>query len=260
MIELELRQREICDFFNELPTSTFQVNVLAKSAAGMGSSPQQVISVFTANYEKIPEPFLLSKSKFFHDCLFSLLSGQTLLLATEKVEWGKSMADRFSVISPFQEPFSVACLASPRPLDRAKFSIVVCRPGTQVEGTGFAVLNIETGTFIGFNCPVDSAVREVAQYPGDIENTTVISGVNNVKRIYARFQVKMAEARGRPLHTEEDMLKMLRAWRFAPSDIPLFRFWMVRAASSQVPRPVLLDWHIQRPPGLKHLGEWAKVG
>jgi hypothetical protein len=170
------------------------------------------------------------------------------------------MAQRFSVSSPFKEPFSIACLENPRPLDCEKFAIVVCRPGTQVEGTGFSVLNIETGTFAGFNCPTDSAVREVAQYPGDIENTTVISGVNNVKRIYARFQIKTAEARGRPLHTEEDMLKILKSWKFAPSDIPLFRYWMACAASSQAPRLVLLDWHMPKPPGLKHLGELAKVG
>jgi hypothetical protein len=246
MIELKIRQPEISLFLESLPTSIFQANVLARSAAGLGNSPQKMIAVLTASYDKVPEQFLLFKSPFFHHCVFALLAGQTLVIAAEQREdYARSMAQRLSVVCPFDDPFPVLQRDDRTALDCMKYAIVVCaRP--RIEGSGVSVLNVDAASFTGLTCPADSVVRELSQFPGERENATVICASNAVKRIYARFRVKIAEIRARPLHTEDGMMKALKSWRFAPSDIPLFRYWMARASSSQTARPILLDWGVTK--------------
>jgi hypothetical protein len=246
MIELKFWEPEIRLFLESLPTSIFQVNVLARSATGLGNSPQRTISVLTATYDKLPDQFLLSKSPFFHHCVFALLAGHTLVIATDRRDdWGRSMAQRLSVVCPFDDPFPVLQGDKRTALECLKYPIVVCaRP--RIEGSGVSILNLDAGTFVGLTCPMDSVVRELNQFPGERENATVICASNTVKRIYGRFRIKIAEARARPLHTEDDMMKALKAWRFAPSDIPLFRYWVARASSSQTARPILLDWGVNK--------------
>jgi hypothetical protein len=245
MIDLGTVGKEIRRFVEGLPTSMFQVNVLARSGFGIGENPQGMIAVLTANYEQAPHP--ISQLKNFHDILFVLLSGQTLVLQTDKnFRAGQSLAKRLAVLSPFERPFTYATVEGGG-LGILKYPIVIVH---DVECPGVPIFNIDDSTYKGDTCPQDSVLQQVVKYPNEKENYTIICATNNVKRIYSKFRIKIAEATTRPLHTRDDMLKILIAMGFSQSDIPLFKYWMTCLASTQHARPILLDHFNPHPAAL----------
>jgi hypothetical protein len=215
------------------------VNVLARSGLGVGENPQAVIAAFTATYD--PDAPAVSHQKFFHDILFVLLSGQTLVLQTDKRDNGLSVAKRLAVMSPFGTPFSYATFEIAA-VPALKYSIVVAKD-VKPEFAGLPVWNLEHGTYNGGPagaCPVESVLRGIAVYPNERDNYTIICASNNVKRIFSKFRTKLAEASTRPLHTQTDMMKALSPMGFYPGDVPLFKYWLVCLSSTQRARPILL--------------------
>jgi hypothetical protein len=239
MIDLEKVKLVILEFVKALPTSMFQVNVLARSGLGVGQNPQAVIAAFTAAYD--PEAPAISHQRFFHDLLFVLLSGQTLVLQTDKMDHGVSVAARLAVLSPFSTPFSQG-IVDVAGVDALKYSIVVSRE-IKPEFSGLPIWSLDSGKYDGGVagvCPAESVLRGIQVYPNERDNYTVICASNNVKRIFSKFRTKLAEARTRPLHTQDDMMKALSPMGFHPGDIPLFKYWLTCLASTQRARPILL--------------------
>jgi hypothetical protein len=237
MTQITAYEQDITEFLDSLPATAFQINCLVKSPCLNFDSASQMAAVFTENYTRAK--FLILQSKCLPDCLFTLLSGRTLFLVSEDCAAARSLATRFAVMSPFGSPFSVGEADYDMTLRFVQYSIVVSRFPNPRFG---CVYNLDQGTFRGTPCPPDSILAtKMGRFSDGSENIAVICAANDVRRIYARFKVKLADVLPRPLHTEEDMLDSLKSVGFAPSDVPLLRYWMVCLASGGGPKPILLD-------------------
>jgi hypothetical protein len=149
-----------------------------------------------------------------------------------------------SILSPFEKPFRYAD-GEGKGFGILKYSIVITR---ELDSLGLPVFNVDDGVYKGDLCPPESVVQQVIKYPNERENYTIICAANNIKRIYSKFRIKIAEATMRPLHTPDDMMKILLAVGFSSCDIPLFKYWMTCLASPQRVRPILLDPFLPRSP------------
>jgi hypothetical protein len=126
MIELSKVESGILAFVKELPTSMFQVNVLAMSGIGIGENPHAMIATSLASHEPAVHP--IQHMKQFPNLLFVLLSGQSLILKTkaDDSKAGDPLAERLALLLPFDKLFTYA-IVEMAGVSAHKYSIVVAR-------------------------------------------------------------------------------------------------------------------------------------
>jgi hypothetical protein len=179
-------------------------------------------------------------SRLFHSCLFSLFSGRTLVLNSGNQRKALNFAQRIAVVSPFTEPFSIADLDKPIGFEYLKYDIVVSH---EIQSADVSVLNLDSLTFVGAQCPPESIVcQEFAKTGDEPEGRTLLIAANEAKRLFARFRWKLAEISVRGIQTEERIVRAMKSLRFAQCDLPICRYWMMRSPSQQQSaKPILID-------------------
>jgi hypothetical protein len=146
------------------------------------------------------------------------LSGKTLFLYSEDFEAAKSLADRFAVLSPFEEPFNV-CLGNKT---RQQPVIVVLK---QLDRHETPLYDLDQGTFLNPVCPPDSVLNEIRKSQDESEAVTIACVSNDVQRIYARFQIKLGELNARGEMDDTERRLAMKSVKFADSDLPLSEYW-----------------------------------
>jgi hypothetical protein len=229
LLNLPNLRPEIEKFIQNLPTLHFQANVLSlgwESTLGLGDDPLQSVLSLSRYYGNelftIRQHFRPTGQLF--DILFALFSGRTVIVNSKNQEAAQSLADRFSLICPFNRRFPVFT----EPDSEIGPGIVVAFDRHD-QGAVVVTLDHPQIVFEGPKCPDDSIVRRemLKDYEKvvDSENSLLWAAAIDAKRLFGRFQVKLLELAGRNVRTEERVVAGLRYRMFAPSDAPIVRCW-----------------------------------
>ncbi|OHT06914.1 hypothetical protein TRFO_24953 [Tritrichomonas foetus] len=249
LINLNFLKEDLRKFAESLPTSNFQANVMAQSfatTAGLGIQPGLVLKMFTNDFSK--ETILISTmlEKKFQNLMFSILSGKTVVLITKNSEAGLSLAQRLSILTPFDKPLTVCHIPKCATIASCmKYSIVVTEEIININKNEKKKLPVslffcDRLEFEGTPCPDGSFVCRIAPMNETIktlnDNIFLITAYNNIKHTFSKFLIKIAELTARTRQTRERMLSALcrpESFNFSPVDEPIFKYWMYCMASKQ---------------------------
>jgi hypothetical protein len=233
LLNLEGVQRELRSFVTNLPTDIVCSNVLA--------SNWDIASAAILTAKRGREVFslvgLLSRPRILPNSLFTLFSGQTIVIRSLDREAGLSFARRLSVLSPFDAPFAVGNIPEPRGTEFLRYSIVVSQ---QIQAK--PLLDLDRSKFHGPKCPHDSAlIRVFGRVVEESDARFMLAVSADAKRLFGLFRFKIAELCGRKAAGEDAMIRGLKAERFGAGDAPIFRYWMTCLKQQPVVKPVFLD-------------------
>ena len=167
------------------------------------------------------------QNKTFFDCLYSLMSGKTLVFKADNLDVAKFIAKRFSILSPFNEPFSLKIFNNniPSHIDCLPYSIIVTK---EIESSDLLnIFELSTCTFYGTKCPETSIIKQIANNSNEVsDNIIMFNAFNDIKQIFVRFQIKIAEILSRTIQTRERMLNSLKTIGFSSEDEPILKYFI----------------------------------
>ncbi|OHT03285.1 hypothetical protein TRFO_29377 [Tritrichomonas foetus] len=195
---------------------------------------------------------LVEKQVFSH-VIFSLLSGQTLLiLSKNKFSDSISLAERLQIFVPFFNPAYSIATNEIDENDCSRYSIAVSSAIIRNDETNpntfssiynnVSILDFDKGVYTGCACPKGSFVEKKLGSGNDqSERIFLLIQYNILKHSANEFVTKLAEftKESLKLRTCEKMIGSLHEIGFSKDDEPILRYWVHCYFNKQKLRPIL---------------------
>ncbi len=212
----------ILNFVNSLPTNSLQCNARLRTN-------QSIVSLVDASFSTPTQKFMnIIQNKKIFDTLFALFSGKTLYVAgTENHNETRVLAERLSVLSPFDESFPVVDISSKSSKKDLYPQIVLCLAFDAESDPRASCLDIDADTYTGIKCPQDSIVMKELSKISTSHSLNVLLMLlgNETKKIGGRFVRKTLEMSSRAQQTKDRMMSQMMSIGFSLSDQPLLRYF-----------------------------------
>lgn len=220
----------LLSFINDLPASNVYTDLDILSSSADRPLYKEISNLFplvSADYSN--QSLLLSDERFssniIANCLFSLLSNQTLILVSILPSECLFFAKRLAALSPFDKPFSILVDKGDSE-NFSHYSIVVT--SSEKYDSKYNYLNLETASWRGNRCPKDSIVfTNCSLKSNESEIIFLVTLYNDIKRISNRifniFEQKSAQSR---IVTKQLINSYFKDMEFSKSDKPILKCHM----------------------------------
>lgn len=253
-----LIENDLNEFISRLPVSSITATI-KNQCSYIENSPALDIGGFFGNYSDfVSEVFscdfnnskfklidLVPNKSFFY-CLFTVLSGQTLVIkSSQNTEEAMSLAKRFSMLSPFFKPQYLKKMDSAEAIQCVKYSIVVVKNFEPKGKNIISLLDFDNGVYSGDGCPAKTFVStKLGNAVGSSESMFIFSLYSVIKEIANKFIIKLAGLQSRVSKinlNENTLLNELKLAGFYPEDKPILKYWIYSYFNKQKYRPILFE-------------------
>ena len=181
----------------------------------------------------------LVEKQIFHHCIYSLLSGHTLLIISkERFSDAISLGEHLQVFVPFfNKKFSIATDGEIDSNDCEQYSIAVTSGIVDELNPNISVLNFDNNTYCGIGCPKNSFVNNKLGIGADqSEGIFLLIQFNILKHAANSFINKLAEF-SKESRNQEEIINSLSDIGFTSVDKPIIDYWKHCYYNQQEIRP-----------------------
>lgn len=247
LINYDLRKIEFIIDFPVLQNQIFSIlKTLSLPNSAISSQllmPSIAMNVFVPNIE-IPEGrnlLYLYRTNLLKNCLFSILSGKTLIIVSSTPENWKPLAYSLTSLCPYRWKNDILQFNSPvKPTDCLTATTVVAQSIIEVESPYASIVNMDTGVFQGYQCPEKSCINKFQLSDKYSEGTFWLRlnyAIKNIKERFSRFSL-IHLTRAPP--SEDELGPLLQQVGLSPCDLPIFAFWTIASRNSER-RPLIIS-------------------
>ncbi|OHT14308.1 hypothetical protein TRFO_15332 [Tritrichomonas foetus] len=183
----------------------------------------------------------------FNYCLFSILSGRTLVIRSNQTSKALSLVKKISILSPFFKPEFILQKDTVDPSECLKYAFVITKNILDSDKKNLSILDLISMVYSGDGCPQKSFVacelcREQVVNHIESEKVFLLHLYSTLNRISIRFLIKLSEySKIGKILTKDKMLTSLKEFGFSPDDEPIFRYCIHCYFNKQHTRPILMN-------------------
>ena len=185
----------------------------------------------------------LMKTKIFHHCIYTLLTGKTLVIESSSYESVELLAKHFTLFVPFFNDDDLYISKEPViASDIRQYSIVIA-PSIERNSPQFvSILNTNLGYYEGTICPSTSIIYREFNFKVTTETSLLLLSFNRLKSIGNLFISIMHSWFLNVPNSKDKMKKEMREeFHLSDADESLFAFWINCVIRGQQKRVVLLS-------------------
>ncbi|OHT07017.1 hypothetical protein TRFO_24732 [Tritrichomonas foetus] len=253
---LQYLTEEICNLPFKSNLATFGKFKEKKPTFDFSDSTNQysifVSGVFyrTNSIEDRPN-FLLKKLVFhhiFHYCVYTILSGQSLLiLSKQSFNEAISLAERMQIFIPFFQPQHSRIDLNIDLSECFKYSLSVAQETYGKSDIQISILDLDNKIYIGEGCPKNSFVqKKMGKGSDQSERVFLLLQHHQLKTISNQFLTKLAEYQKKEKFTFEKMMFEMAQIGFSKDDFPILNYLIHSYFNQQKCRPILMNNNISR--------------
>lgn len=179
---------------------------------------------------------LVDSDTLFH-CIFSILSGKTLVIKSSDTESATSLGRRFTLFVPFYTESYFTVAESLTVVESLKYSIAVVNNFPSEIKSAVSLLDLDSKMYKGESCPHKSFVwSELKKQSKFNEATFLTTCYREIMKVSGKFATFLSISK---LNNREDAMKGLSQAGFSKDDEPIFKYWVQCASNQQNSRPIL---------------------
>lgn len=181
---------------------------------------------------------LVPRKAFFY-CAFTVLSGHTLVIKYSNPEKVVSLAERFSIISPFCKKNYIGFFKKAKPIDCIKYAICVVQDLENDQKNLVSLLDLSRMVYSGDGCPPHSFVSTLGKCENISETSFVLNLYSTVNRYASNFITKLAEISEKGPIAKDKLMSALKDVGFNKDDKPIIKYWLHCYFNKQNLKPIL---------------------
>ena len=242
-----LFEQELNNIIDSLPKSQFLSYVQMRGTLRSEGSifkfgqfqtlPEFVTFIQTANMRSFDYKLLdlVDSGALFH-CIFSVLSGRTLVIRSSDFEGAKALGMKFAVFAPFFDESHFAAFDKITVAGALRYAIVVVKEFPPETGGAVSFLDLGNKMYKGESCPRKSFVWKTGEnISKSNEASFIVSCYREVKKVAGKLTIACMSSSG----DKSSTLQNLSDYGLEKDDEPIFRYWMSCATNVQKSRPVI---------------------
>lgn len=184
----------------------------------------------------------LFQTGIFYNCIYSILSGKTLIIKSEKTCY-ESVAEQLQTFVPRFRSQLFKKIESISPINSIQFAIVFTQKVLEGDLQMISLLDLDNRIYKGQVCPPKSFVRNSFFFNEKMNEESFFSNCHRIlRKISNRLVLNL-----KPFSSETDLLKKMNDAKVFKNfgakctleDIPIFRYWYVIMMDKTSKKPIL---------------------
>ena len=184
----------------------------------------------------------LMKPKVFHHCIYSILTGRTLVIESNSGENAKEIAEKFAIFVPFYDESCFKIFDHEINAANVKRYSIVVAPKVVRDAPEFvSILNTDLGYYDGVICPSSSMIFRNFDFNVKTESSLLLLSFNRLKEMGNMFILTMYMWTKNVPNTIEKKKAGMQRSNLSEADEEIYLFWMHCYFGIRVKKTILLS-------------------